>query len=194
MERVAISKRTSGLVDAEPLPVLRAYVLTLLQDEIPQLAVALDVVSPPVVGELDASEVTIAVVDLAREAQSPVAVAARSERREDPRIGLDIDRNAGRLDVITQLREILVADGERNHARPVRVCGIRRPRLERTPGGDARRSVEQARAEDAGDRDDRVAIRAVMLGRRIVDQGEVGVGLAPRARRSPQSEHHHGDC
>jgi hypothetical protein len=55
------------LADAEPLPVFRAHVLTFLEDELAQLASALDVVSPSVVSKLETSVVTIAVVDLARE-------------------------------------------------------------------------------------------------------------------------------
>ena len=177
------------LLDAVELPVLLLDVGALLLNEGREALGIGDVVTAPVVVELETGEVARAIVDLAAEPERLVAIAAGSQRREDARVRLDLDRDSGQPDAdllqypvgLETVPELLdrnvVAQGKREEAHSFGI-DAHRARLEDAPGEYARGLVDQTRSEQPRDHDDRVAIGSVIVRGRVVDQGQLGFGIA----------------
>ncbi len=85
--------------DTEALLELPLHVGALGEDELVEPAGILDVVAPPVVIELEAGVVIVAVLDRTGLAEQLIPVAADTERAEDTEVGVELDGQAEQLDL-----------------------------------------------------------------------------------------------
>jgi len=190
------------LLDAIALAIRLLHERALLEDEAVQAARVGDVVEPPVVGELEAGEVVVAVVDRTAQAERFVAVATGPECGQDASVGLHLDGDASqpdadtlqhaiRLEPVGQLlhRHVVVHREPENLHRLVVAPWAHR--VERAPGHLARDGVGKARAQQARNDDDRIAVGAVVLRRGVVLERELLLGrLAERSPAGPTNAGH----
>ena len=172
----------------------RLDVRALLLDELGEFHRGLGDVAPPVVAELKAGEMPIAVVDGTGKTQVLVAVPSGAKGPEDVKIGQDLHRNAGyaHLDPVENAigpdaidrfceRGSLV-HRQRHQAGSLRCTGFGVLPGERSPDRLPGAVIHQPGSEDARDDDDRIPIATVVLRRAVVDLAKVrALELRPRA-------------